>query len=128
MSFFTREQSLQRLRAQVAAGKPIIGGGAGTGISATGALFNAAGNNTWQGPITLTSVPAINPSSVPPANVTIGVANAAESLTIDGSIGEAGGTFGLGKVGAGKLVLKQADTYNGATTVSQVDNEERAGS
>ena len=34
MSFFTREQCLQRLRSQVAAGKPIIGGGAGTGISA----------------------------------------------------------------------------------------------
>jgi predicted TIM-barrel enzyme len=34
MSFFTREQCLQRLRAQIAAGKPIIGGGAGTGISA----------------------------------------------------------------------------------------------
>jgi predicted TIM-barrel enzyme len=34
MSFFTREQCLQRLRAQVAAGRPIIGGGAGTGISA----------------------------------------------------------------------------------------------
>lgn len=34
MSFFTREQCLQRLRAQVAAGKPIIGGGAGAGISA----------------------------------------------------------------------------------------------
>jgi predicted TIM-barrel enzyme len=34
MSGFTREQCLQRLRAQVAAGKPIIGGGAGTGISA----------------------------------------------------------------------------------------------
>jgi predicted TIM-barrel enzyme len=34
MSAFTREQCLQRLRAQVAAGKPIIGGGAGTGISA----------------------------------------------------------------------------------------------
>jgi predicted TIM-barrel enzyme len=34
MSFFTREQCLQRLRALVAAGKPIIGGGAGTGISA----------------------------------------------------------------------------------------------
>src|SRR6516225_7222160 len=31
---FTREQCLQRLRAQIAAGKPIIGGGAGTGISA----------------------------------------------------------------------------------------------
>ncbi len=34
MSFLTREQCLQRLRAQIAAGKPIIGGGAGTGISA----------------------------------------------------------------------------------------------
>src|ERR1700704_5171664 len=31
---FTRAECLQRLRAQVAAGKPIIGGGAGTGISA----------------------------------------------------------------------------------------------
>src|SRR6516162_11482099 len=34
MSFFTRDQCLQRLRAQIAASKPIIGGGAGTGISA----------------------------------------------------------------------------------------------
>src|SRR6059036_1312161 len=34
MSFFTREQCLERLRGQVAAGKPIVGGGAGTGISA----------------------------------------------------------------------------------------------
>ena len=31
---FTREQCLARLRAQVAAGKPILGGGAGTGLSA----------------------------------------------------------------------------------------------
>ena len=34
MSLFSREQCLQRLRAQVAAGRPIIGGGAGTGLSA----------------------------------------------------------------------------------------------
>src|SRR5262245_28512142 len=34
MSVLTRQQSLDRLCAQVAAGKPIIGGGAGTGISA----------------------------------------------------------------------------------------------
>src|SRR5262249_29354907 len=34
MSFFSRAECLQRLRAQVDAGKPIIGGGAGTGISA----------------------------------------------------------------------------------------------
>jgi predicted TIM-barrel enzyme len=31
---FQRDEILQRLRAQVAAGKPIVGGGAGTGISA----------------------------------------------------------------------------------------------
>src|SRR5947209_4508624 len=34
MSFFTRDDCLRRLRAQVAAGRPIIGGGAGTGLSA----------------------------------------------------------------------------------------------
>jgi predicted TIM-barrel enzyme len=34
MSFFTRDECLRRLRAQVAAGRPIIGGGAGTGLSA----------------------------------------------------------------------------------------------
>lgn len=34
MSFFTREQCLQQLRTQIANGKPIVGGGAGTGISA----------------------------------------------------------------------------------------------
>src|SRR6058998_3020601 len=34
MSFFTRQQCLERLRAQGAAGKPIVGGGAGTGLSA----------------------------------------------------------------------------------------------
>src|SRR5438477_976088 len=34
MSFFTRAECLEKLRAQAAAGKPIIGGGAGTGISA----------------------------------------------------------------------------------------------
>jgi predicted TIM-barrel enzyme len=34
MALFRRDEILQRLRAKVAAGKPIIGGGAGTGISA----------------------------------------------------------------------------------------------
>jgi predicted TIM-barrel enzyme len=34
VSFFTRDECLARLRAQVAAGRPVIGGGAGTGISA----------------------------------------------------------------------------------------------
>ena len=34
MSFITRTESISKLKAQVAAGKPIIGAGAGTGISA----------------------------------------------------------------------------------------------
>src|SRR5262245_58060826 len=34
MSFFSKEQCLERLRGQIALGKPIIGGGAGTGLSA----------------------------------------------------------------------------------------------
>ncbi len=34
MALFTRDEILQRLRAKVAAGKSIVGGGAGTGISA----------------------------------------------------------------------------------------------
>jgi predicted TIM-barrel enzyme len=34
MSLFTREQCLLRLRAEVAAGRPIVGAGAGTGLSA----------------------------------------------------------------------------------------------
>src|SRR6187200_2337094 len=34
MSLFTRDECLVRLRAQATAGRPIIGGGAGTGISA----------------------------------------------------------------------------------------------
>src|SRR5690606_4886956 len=34
MAFITRTEALKRLRAQVAAGKPIVGCGAGTGISA----------------------------------------------------------------------------------------------
>jgi predicted TIM-barrel enzyme len=34
MSVFSRDECLQRLRAQLTAGRPIIGGGAGTGLSA----------------------------------------------------------------------------------------------
>lgn len=40
MSLFTRDEILLRLKAKVAAGQPIIGGGAGTGISA---LMSEAG-------------------------------------------------------------------------------------
>ena len=50
----------------------------GTGISQTGALLNLAGNNTWQGPITLNSDP-----------VSVGVAVLGDVLTIDGTSAKA---------------------------------------
>jgi autotransporter-associated beta strand protein len=92
----------------------------GTGIFGTGALLDTAGNNTWQGPVTLTSIPAFNPPSTPPTNVFIGVANAGDVLSIDGTVAEASsfGSFGLTKVGPGTLLLKQADTYSNVTTVA----------
>src|SRR5947207_11023578 len=34
MALFNRQEILERLRAKVAAGRPIVGGGAGTGLSA----------------------------------------------------------------------------------------------
>ncbi len=36
MPFISRDESLRRLRVQVAEGRPIIGSGAGTGLSAIG--------------------------------------------------------------------------------------------
>src|SRR5438270_6927376 len=41
MALFQRDETLSRLRAKVAAGRPIVGGGAGTGISAK--MSEAAG-------------------------------------------------------------------------------------
>jgi autotransporter-associated beta strand protein len=87
----------------------------GTGIFGTGALLNSGGNNTWGGPITLTSIPVnLPPPTLPSPAVSIGVSNAFDVLTITGSIG---GPFGLTKVGPGKAVLTTADTYAGVATV-----------
>jgi autotransporter-associated beta strand protein len=109
----------------------------GTGIFGTGALENFSGNNTWQGPVTLTAIQGIAapPPPVPPSTISIGVLNVADTLTIDGAINEQAvtipaqpplipspvplNTFGLNKVLPGKVVLKgsAANTYTGVTTV-----------
>jgi autotransporter-associated beta strand protein len=107
----------------------------GTGDSGTGALFNVRGNNTWGSTttgITLSVVPGFAAQTSPAGVVRIGVPNQADTLTIAGSIGEPltqqqgdpqpPGTLpmasGLAKVGAGTLVLSQADTYSGTTYVT----------
>ena len=78
---------------------------AGSGVGGVGALQNAAGTNTWTGAVTLT------------ANTSIGVAGGSQ-LTISGGIGQSGGTRSLTKLGSGTLVLADANTYTGGTTVT----------
>jgi fibronectin-binding autotransporter adhesin len=100
----------------------------GQGVTTGGALRNAAGDNTWQGNITLA------------ANATIGAASGT-SLTIDVSTGNAitaanfGVTFdgagtnrvldaiilgsgGLTKIGSGKTILAASNDFTGAVQVS----------
>src|SRR5207248_1056373 len=94
----------------------------GTGINGTGALLDTGGNNTWQGPVVLNSRPVLLlpnnvPASTPPNHVALGVTNAGDTMTIDGVVSQQGGTFGLDKVGPGRVTLTQADTYGGLTTV-----------
>lgn len=77
----------------------------GTGVNNTGALRNVSGNNQVSAGVTLTAPSAavgVDPSQV---------------LTISGIIGQAG-TAALGKVGTGELILTNANTYDGLTTIS----------
>src|SRR5262249_13506781 len=79
----------------------------GTGIFGTGALQSLNGNNAWQGPITLLSQPGFSPATTPPGVVSFNAVNSGDTLTIGGAIGESAGSFGLTKIGAGTMVLKQ---------------------
>jgi autotransporter-associated beta strand protein len=93
----------------------------GGGINNTGALEGVGGVNDWQGPITLAQDPGFNPPTTPPNSVSIGAleTNPADTLTIDGVIGQlAGTTMGLTKVGLGTVVLTNANTYGGLTNVA----------
>lgn len=73
-------------------------------------LLNLADSNTYQGPVTL-SGSAANQA------VRLG-AVAGSTLTVSGSVGEAGGAQGLIKTDAGTVVLSGANSYSGNTTVS----------
>jgi autotransporter-associated beta strand protein len=101
-------------------GGPVVVGSeslslSGTGIFGTGALLDTGGKNTWNGPISLGSDPAFFPETAPAGAVAIGVTKAADQLTV-GALSESM-VSGLRKVGAGKLVLSQADSYSGTTYV-----------
>jgi autotransporter-associated beta strand protein len=93
----------------------------GSGIFNTGALFNVAGNNAWTGPVTLTNIPGVSPITVPSSLIALGVANAADTLTVSGAIGQTpvppATAFGLRKVLPGAVILSGNNTYTDLTQV-----------
>src|SRR5262249_26866876 len=94
----------------------------GTGINGTGALQQVSGANAWNGPVVLAQDPGFAPPTTPPANVAIGALGngGPDTLTINGVIGQAAGlTMGVTKVGTGKVILTNANTYGGLSTVAQ---------
>jgi autotransporter-associated beta strand protein len=97
-------------------------GTAGTDTN-LGGLRNLAGNNTWNGAITLTLASRINSdadtltiaNSITNSTFLLSVGGAGNTL-ITGAIGS--GTGGLTKDGAGTLSLTGANAYTGTTTVA----------
>jgi autotransporter-associated beta strand protein len=100
----------------------------GQGVTTGGALRNAAGNNTYQGKITLAADATIGTAGSTTLTLDVASGNAIESvnrnLTIDGAgttlVNDAIslGTGGLTKIGTGTTTLAAANGYSGATTVS----------
>ena len=101
----------------------------GTGIFGTGALLNApavgdadptgANDNTWAGPVTFDIAPNFFPATNPGTQVAVGVSDPADTLTVNGVIGQDStqASFGLLKVGPGRLTLSQANTFTGVTDI-----------
>ena len=82
----------------------------GPGGDSAGALFNAAGNNTWNGAIRLGTGSGT-------AGVVLGAAGAT-TLTITSVISDSGAGQVLSKEGPGEVQLFAANTYRGLTYVN----------
>jgi autotransporter-associated beta strand protein len=104
----------------------------GTGQDVTGALRNVrsdtattgSNDNTWAGPITFAQNPGSNPQTNPGSRIAIRVddsriAGQTDTLNIDTNIKQdsAQASFGLIKVGPGRLNLMQANSFTGTTEV-----------
>ncbi len=105
----------------------------GTGIFDTGALENVRGDlnptgsndNVWDGLITFDSLPNFGPLTNPGNIVGIGVADSGvpgvtDTLTIGSTIQQDTPTasYGLVKVGDGRLVLTTSNDFTGTTTIA----------
>lgn len=82
----------------------------GTGINNTGALVNVAGDNTWDGPLTLQTSSTINTE----AGTELTVAGPVQDPT---PLTNPGAPGNLTKIGTGELVFPSADTYSGSTFI-----------
>lgn len=100
----------------------------GQGVSSGGALRNAAGNNTYQGMVTLGANATIGAASGTSFTLDVSSGNAIQAtnynLTFDGAgtnqVNDAIslGTGGVTKIGSGTTILSGNNTYTGTTTVS----------
>jgi autotransporter-associated beta strand protein len=98
----------------------------GSGITATGAIRNITGNNTWGGPVTQAAASTISSDAgtlifdVSSGNAISGTFNltltGAGNISIADPVAISTGT--VTKTGSGTLLLSAANTYTGTTTVS----------
>jgi autotransporter-associated beta strand protein len=100
----------------------------GQGVTTGGALRNAAGNNTWQGNITLASNATIGAAGGTSLTLDVAAGNAISasgySLTFDGAgTNRVLDSINLGagavtKIGTGRTILAASNSYSGGTTLS----------
>ena len=86
-----------------------------TGVFGTGALLNVGGDNAWNGPITLDTLPGFSAPTFP--NGTVAIGSNAGTLTVAGAITQTD-AVGITKVGPGRVLFNSpSNDYSGATEV-----------
>ena len=100
----------------------------GQGVTTGGALRNAAGDNTWQGNITLATNATIGAASGTSLTIDVSSGNAITAANFNLTFDGAGtnrvldaislGSGGLTKIGSGTTILEASNNFTGATAVT----------